>query len=63
MSSMSGPGAGRQPGESRDEARRRWLAMRTSIANFTIRSPARLTLGAFLIVITLFTSLLASMFA
>ena len=63
MSSMSGPGAGRQPGESRDEARRRWLAIRTSIANFTIRSPARLTLGAFLIVITLFTSLLAAPFA
>ena len=63
MSSLSGPGAGRQPGESRGEARRRWLALRTLIANFTIRSPARLALSSFLIVITLFTSLLAAPFA
>lgn len=63
MSSNSGPGANWQRPEMRSDARKRWLQLRTSIANFTVRSPARLALGTFLVVIALFTSLLAAPFA
>ena len=43
--------------------RRKWLRLRTAVADFTVRSPARLALGAFLLVISVFTSLLAAPFA
>jgi len=36
------------------------LRLRSAAADFTVRSPARLALGAFLLVISLFTSLLAA---
>lgn len=35
---------------------------RMSIADFTVRSPARLTLGVFVLAITVFTSLLVKAF-
>lgn len=49
--------------ELREQRRKRWLAIRMAIADFTVRSPARLTLGAFLLAITVFTSLLAAPFS
>ena len=45
--------------QQRIHRQRRWQHLKTAAADFTVRSPARLALAAFLLVITIFTSLLA----
>ncbi|MFC0420263.1 TrkH family potassium uptake protein [Glutamicibacter ardleyensis] len=63
MSTQSEPSHPARAAESRGQRRKQWLALRVRIADFTVRSPARLALGAFLVAITLFTSLLAAPFS
>ncbi len=43
--------------------RKQLLRVKAALSDFTARSPARLALGAFLLVITLFTALLSAPFA
>ena len=63
MSTHSEPSSPARAAESRGKRRKQWLTLRVRIADFTVRSPARLALGAFLVAITLFTSLLAAPFS
>ncbi|MCS3491039.1 Trk-type K+ transport system membrane component [Arthrobacter sp. JUb119] len=63
MSTASASGPSARAAEMREQRRKKWLTVRIAVADFTVRSPARLTLGAFLLAITLFTSLLAAPFS
>ncbi|WP_404286447.1 TrkH family potassium uptake protein [Glutamicibacter arilaitensis] len=63
MSTQSEPSDKARVAEIREKRRKQWLALRVRIADFTVRSPARLALGVFLIAIAIFTSLLAAPFS
>lgn len=63
MSTASASSPSARAAEMREQRRKKWLAVRIAVADFTVRSPARLTLGAFLLAITIFTSLLAAPFS
>ncbi|MGP9607269.1 TrkH family potassium uptake protein [Glutamicibacter sp. AOP38-B1-38] len=63
MSTQSEPRDKARVAELREKRRKRWLELRVRIADFTVRSPARLALGAFLVAIAIFTSLLAAPFS
>lgn len=63
MSTTSEPRDRARATELRENRRKQWLALRVKIADFTVRSPARLALGVFVIAISVFTSLLAAPFS
>lgn len=60
---LAGSSESSRNAERREQRRKAWLRVRTSVADFMVRSPSRLALGVFLLAITVFTALLAAPFS